>query len=391
MSRSNNKNNTFNSRDEGEKIGEHVLIRKRGNVWYAGWQESGRQHRRSLKTCSKKEARSRAWRIEREIEERAQGMTQAIEPASIAEVIQAYDEYLVSESRAPKTLAKYRLVMRRVQQLANQRHIDTIDQLDMTFWDAYRAVRKREGAAEKTRYNESIIIRQLVRFAISRRMVDRDPMSGGSLRLTKPKYKPQPCWTREQAERIVAAAREPFRAAFAVLLDTGLRAGELSHLTKPDIDFTANVIHVRPKRDWSPKAGDARAVPMTPRVADLLRRITRSRRAEDWVFTAQVSADHPEAGRRLTERRLLDALKRVTKRLDLPGHVHTFRHTFISLALMNGVAESLVRKWVGHVDPAILRYYTHIFDTTGQAEMLRLANAHQSEDDSESDGTRGAG
>ena len=362
-------------RQYGEKIGDRVSIRQRDKTWYANWQEHGRQHRESLKTTSKKEAISRAWRIEREIDERAQGLKKPVEPTSIEAAIAAYDEFLVSESRAPKTLAKYRLVFGRIKQVAHERKVETLDRLDLGFLDTYRAMRKRDGAAEKTRYTESTIVRQLVLFALSRCLIATDPMGGRSLQIRKPKYKQQPCWTREEAERIVANAREPFATAFVVLLDAGLRAGELSHLTKADIDFKANVIHVRPKLDWRPKTGDARAVPMTPRVAGLLQKQVSGLKATDWVFTAQTSVKHPETGRRLTERRLLAALKRVTKRLDLPGHLHTFRHTFISLALMNNVPESVVRKWAGHVDPEILKYYTHVFDATGQAEMLRFSRA----------------
>jgi hypothetical protein len=32
-----------------------------------------------------------------------------------------------------------------------------------------------------------------------------------------------------------------------------------------------------------------------------------------------------------------------------------------------------VRQWVGHVDPAIIRQYTHIADVSSQAAMQRLA------------------
>ncbi len=114
-------------------------------------------------------------------------------------------------------------------------------------------------------------------------------------------------------------------------------------------------------------------VPMTPRVGKLLRKKVAGSRAGDWVFTAHVSANHPQTGRRLSERRLLSALTRITERLKLPGHLHTFRHTFISLALMNRVPEAVVRSWVGHVDPEILRHYTHVFDDRSQSEMSRIA------------------
>lgn len=375
MPRENDTTDERPGRDLGEKVGDRVSIRKRGKTWYANWQEAGRQRRRSLKTASKKEATTRAWKIEREIEERAKGLAKEVEPATVDEAIDAYDEYLLSEGRSAKTLVKYRAVFKHVRALASRRGAATVDGLDLNFWDAFRADRKRAGTAEKTRYTECAILRQLVRFAISRKLVAADPMAGDNLKLGKPRPMPQPCWTRAEAERIVAAAREPFRTAFAVLLDTGLRAEELLHLTKANIDFSANVIRVRPKNGWKPKSGDERAVPMTPRVAELLRPPVARLRPDDWLFTAAVTPKHPQAGRRLTGRRLLAALKRVTKRLGLPGHVHTFRHTFISEAVMHGVAEAVIRTWVGHVDPEILRLYTHIHDAAGQAEMRRLAAA----------------
>lgn len=361
--------------DRGQKLGNYVSIRKRGKTWQANWQEHGRQHRQSLKTASKKEARTRALKIEREIEERVSGLVKPVEPVSIEEAIRVYDEYLVSEGRKEKTLAKYRLVFKRVAELARQRGITTIDRLDLSFWDAFRAERRLQGAAEKTRYTDSVILRQMVGFAASRRLVAADPLAGQKLRLAKPKYTPQPCWTREDGERIVSSAREPFATAFAVLLDTGLREEELLHLTKADVDFGANVLHVRPKPGWQPKTGDTRAVPMTARVAELLRTKVARLRQGDWIFTAAVTAKHVDAGRRLQGRRLLAALKRVTRRLGLPGHIHTFRHTFISDAVMKNVPEAMIRKWVGHVDPQILALYTHIHDDAGQAEMRRLATA----------------
>ena len=111
---------------------------------------------------------------------------------------------------------------------------------------------------------------------------------------------------------------------------------------------------------------------MTSRVAALLEQHVRNLRQDDWVFTAQVTTRYPKIGRRLDGRRLLAALKRVTKRLALPGHIHTFRHTFVSVAVTQNIPEAVIRRWVGHVDPAILRYYTHINDTTSHQEMQRL-------------------
>jgi integrase len=88
------------------------------------------------------------------------------------------------------------------------------------------------------------------------------------------------------------------------------------------------------------------------------------------------SKRYPEHGRQWTERRLLAALKRVLKPLDLPGHLHTFRHTFISNALLKHTPPAVVREWVGQVDEQIIKLYTHVHDEASQAAMQRLAEAN---------------
>ena len=114
---------------------------------------------------------------------------------------------------------------------------------------------------------------------------------------------------------------------------------------------------------------------MTPRVSELLKKRPRNHR---WVLTAPPSAKYPRGGHQVSDRRLLKALKRVLKKLGLNGHLHTFRHAFISRALMAGVPEAVVRSWVGHVDRDILQLYTHIADADSQSAIQRLAEAHNS-------------
>jgi hypothetical protein len=66
----------------------------------------------------------------------------------------------------------------------------------------------------------------------------------------------------------------------------------------------------------------------------------------------------------------------VLNKLGLKGHLHTFRHAFISYALTRGVAEAIVRQWAGHVDADVIKVYTHIADAASQAALQRLTQAH---------------
>jgi site-specific recombinase XerD len=351
-----------------ELVGEIVAIFQRGQKWHANFQLNGKQQRRSLKTASKKEARRRAIQLEAEI---LQGRYRhVIEPPALASVIKDYTDFLRTERRAAKTMSKYQKIFARLMDLAERRRVRTIDAVDRRLMDAYRGERVEAGAAPKTVYTESVVIRQLVNFALSRGLITDDPLKG--LRLKKPKPSPQPCWTQAEVEKILMASCEPERSRFLVLADSGMRVGELRHLTWDDLDFDRNAVHIQSKDGWQPKTGDRRSIPMTPRVRALLQSLPPRNR---WVFTARPSKKYPQGGRQFSDRHLLVSLKRVLKKLGLDGHVHTFRHAFISHALTQGIPEAIVRQWVGHVDAEVIKLYTHIADASSQAAMQRLAGA----------------
>jgi integrase len=215
--------------------------------------------------------------------------------------------------------------------------------------------------------NETVIIRQLVNFALSRKLIAADPLAG--LKIKKAKPKRQPFWTWPQINQILQAVDEPHYKVLLLLADTGMRIGEAKWLTWDDIDFKRNVILIRAKDDWKSKNGEERTVPMSRRLRRSLEELPRDFR---WVFTAAPSRKYPNGDHQISERRLLQYLKRVLKRLELSGHLHTFRHSFVSHALTKGTPEAVVREWVGHLDKDVLKLYTHIADESSQNAMERL-------------------
>jgi integrase len=68
---------------------------------------------------------------------------------------------------------------------------------------------------------------------------------------------------------------------------------------------------------------------------------------------------------------LLD-LQTVLDELELSGRLHTFRHAFVTHALISGTPPAVVRDWVGHLDPEMIRDYTHIVDNTSKSRMNDL-------------------
>jgi integrase len=141
------------------------------------------------------------------------------------------------------------------------------------------------------------------------------------------------------------------------------------------------VIHIRPKEGWKPKTGDQRTVHLSAELCQALAALTRTGK---WVFPAPPAARFPAAHRQISARRALAHLKVVLKKLGLPGHLHTFRHSFISHALTSGVPPAIVRTWVGHVDEEIMKVYMHIADQQSRAAMdtmLPAQGGHRGGDD----------
>lgn len=244
--------------------------------------------------------------------------------------------------------------------------------------------RNKDGAKPKTIHTEVTVVRQVVNFGLSRRLITEDPLKG--LKLKRPKPTEQPFWSRGEIRGILEQCNEHYRPIMMTLAETGMRVGEAKFLTWPDIDFKLGLIHIRAKDDWKPKTGDRRAIPMSPLAREILNLLPRTCR---WVFTAYATKEHPTKDRQISERRLLEHLKRILKRLGLEGKVHTFRHSFISHALIKGTPEAIVRKWVGHVDPEILKLYTHIADEASQAAMQRLSRLETNKLHGENDDDNG--
>jgi integrase len=186
--------------------------------------------------------------------------------------------------------------------------------------------------------------------------------------------------------RILAACPADLRPLLTLLAETGARFGEAAWLTWDDVDVDANVIRIRPKDGWKPKTGDERAVPISRSLGQVL---TGLRYRWRWVVTMPGSRQHQGAGRQWTERRALSALKAVLKRLGLIGKLHTFRHSFISNALLRGTPVAVVREWVGHVDDEIIRHYTHVHNEASQAAIMKLAAYNDNVAGGNGDGSEG--
>ncbi len=165
--------------------------------------------------------------------------------------------------------------------------------------------------------------------------------------------------TKEECKLFLKTARElaksdsrlrVYAKAFAFLLNTGLRSGELCHLTWDDIEVESGLIRIQAKEGWSPKSYSREFY-----LNASARRILKSlKRETEYVFVNHL-------GKPLESDDLRKVLIRVARTAGITDftRVHDLRHTFSSHLQMNGVDAATVAAILGHKDISTTQIYTH--------------------------------
>lgn len=164
----------------------------------------------------------------------------------------------------------------------------------------------------------------------------------------------------EQARASMYPARNV--ALLSVLLDTGIRAGELCNLLVRDVDFEGGTLTV------DGKTGQ-RVVPLSKRAGAALRAYIRSRRIapvhEQHLFTTR-------DGKPFRRDHLTLTVHRWGKAAGLEGPKlgpHTLRHTFAVMYIQAGGDAFSLQRILGHESMEMTRVYVNM-------NMQQLSQAH---------------
>lgn len=185
------------------------------------------------------------------------------------------------------------------------------------------------------------------------------------------------CYLPGQVTAILAACRGlRERAAILLMVDLGLRAGEVCALRWPDVAFEAREVAVRATL-WcprgkspelvSPKSGKTRRLPLTSRTAAILAELKCEAGSLEWVVPA-VKTNGPR-----TYATLADTVFWVCKRAGVPHlGAHAFRHTFATSALRAGVDLRTLQKLLGHSQIEVTARYLHPGSSRDAADKIEM-------------------
>lgn len=200
-------------------------------------------------------------------------------------------------------------------------------------------------------------LRSFYRFALARKMVDRDPVHT----LTGPKkQKPLPQFLRENdMDKLLDKEQwsnnfNDVRARTIIILlyETGLRRAELTGLDIDDVDMAAQQLKVTGKRNKQ------RIVPFGNELAQQLTEYMEARKVTNAADSALIVNDK---GRRITGQQLYDIVKsNLTKVTTMKKRSpHVLRHSFATAMLNNGAGLESVKQLLGHESLETTEIYTH--------------------------------
>lgn len=132
------------------------------------------------------------------------------------------------------------------------------------------------------------------------------------------------------------------RAIFAVLLDTGIRLGELAGLRPDDVNLQDHLMRV------TGKSRKTRTVPYSDSTAIYLRA---------WL---KIRGDSEPEFFNLAYSGIRMIMFRVQRETGVHIHPHRFRHTACTTLIRNGVKLSSVRRLMGHSSISTTMRYEHL-------------------------------
>jgi integrase len=154
-----------------------------------------------------------------------------------------------------------------------------------------------------------------------------------------------------EAKRLINACDLDFRPLVEAALQTGARYGELARLEVHDFNRDADTVAIRQS-----KSGKSRHVVLTDEGAALFQQLAAGRAGSDLLIPRADGSPWRAAHQ---ARPMIDACERakITPRVSF----HILRHTWASLATMNGMPLMVVAKNLGHSDTRMVeKHYGHL-------------------------------
>jgi integrase len=324
-----------------QKVGECLYRYSSNGVYYARFEGSGKEIRRSLRTTDRASAqRALAWlKQEREQIDLTQGKI------TLGELCDRYAATI--RHQAAKTIQRKLLIVHRIKSHWPTGRLTQVAKVRPSHVDLWLS-RYHFGSASRNLFISCI--KEIFALALRDRIIATSPAA--HLRYAKRQKRIRATPSFEEFKAIVGTIRsqkfnghDPEESAdFVEFLGlAGLGKAEAAELRQSDIDWPHETITT-----FRHKTKSGFAIPIYPQLKPLLLRRRRDDAPNERVFKIN------DAKR---------AIAAACRRLNLPKYSHiSFRRMFITRAIERGVDVKVIAEWQGHKDGGklILDTYSHV-------------------------------
>jgi integrase len=233
----------------------------------------------------------------------------------------------------------------------------------------------KEGplASQSRRLIHRVLSAALTR-AVEMQLISRNPAQVLRKRLPKIERGEMATLTDGQMETVLEAIRPtPLYWPVLIALATGMRRGEILALRWRNVDLDRGAIRVVESleqtqaelRAKAPKNEKTRTISLPRFAIDELRRRRREQMEDLLRLGVRLQSDglvcaQPD-GRPIAPNTLTNYFARVVRRLGLPIHFHSLRHTHATQLLLAGVHPKVAQERLGHATVAMtLDVYSHV-------------------------------
>lgn len=319
---------------------------KRKNIWYINYSYNGKQHRLSAKTSLRKLAEI----VLKDIE------------------LKLFKEEINNSSHKPNvTLSS--IFHRHMNYLFEHRNIDYANHVNWQLrqWlDYFESLgvfvpanlkgshvedfltNKLRGKSGKTKKEYLSALKGALNRAVKMNLMDSNPI----IAVNNPKViiRKVEFLRIQDIRKIIENAPTDLKLAIIILVNTGIRLGELWALRWIDVDFNSNQLLIRSYEKFVPKGKRDRSVPMNQDCLSAIQTLLSTSKLEQtYVYRLTCNA-----------KRLSNKFGRYVRSMGMKVRLHDLRHTFASHLIMSGTPLPVVKELLGHAHISTKMLYSHL-------------------------------
>ncbi|HNV62257.1 MAG TPA: site-specific integrase [Candidatus Cloacimonas acidaminovorans] len=274
---------------------------------------------------------------------------------------QWFNVYVKSNNKKSEIIQKESILRNHLKPFFGKKELIQINSLDI---EKYKSDKIKDGLKNKTINNQLTVLAKCLKIAEEWGLLEKIP------KIKKLKVQPQKFdfLTEEECKLLLDNSDGIFKEMIFFAIKTGLRFGELIAIDWNDVNLNEQLLTVRRSivlgEMGSTKSNKIRYIPLTDEVCQML--IQRAKKS-GYVFSDKL-------GNPLKQYSCCDNLYCLCKRIGLRKiGWHTFRHTFASHLVQNGVSIKAVQELLGHSNIATTMRYSHLGPSTLREAIRTLS------------------